>query len=218
MSYRGLPDRECCVESCSERHHYGSNRCLYHMKENERQVSAAYSREYYLKTKRLRRYSQERKCCVEGCTDERHHRSNYCLAHRNEDKKNNPGKYLLRYNLIQRFGIDHLDYENLWKKQNGVCAICRQTETATIKGAVRRLAVDHSHETDAIRGLLCVRCNTILAAANDDIDLLLASVQYLNSPPTGLVVTGTQAKEKPKIKRKGWTKPRTNKPYNLLIQ
>lgn len=40
------------------------------------------------------------------------------------------------------------------ERQGHCCAICRE--------AGRRLVVDHDHETGAVRGLLCVPCNSAL--------------------------------------------------------
>lgn len=62
-----------------------------------------------------------------------------------------------------RFGITTVEYDSMFELQGGVCAICRQPETVRTRvGVVRRLAVDHDHETNLVRGLLCYRCNTTL--------------------------------------------------------
>jgi hypothetical protein len=61
--------------------------------------------------------------------------------------------------LLLKFGITQAEYDVLLKKQNGVCAICHQEETAIRKGQSFALAVDHDHQSNLIRGLLCVRCN-----------------------------------------------------------
>lgn len=63
--------------------------------------------------------------------------------------------------------------------QDGRCAICREEETATARGRVRSLAVDHDHETGAVRGLLCSRCNTALGLFRDNPALLLEAIAYL---------------------------------------
>ena len=47
------------------------------------------------------------------------------------------------------------EYDELYQKQNGVCAICGKKESHRNKYGVRRLSVDHNHSTGKIRGLLC---------------------------------------------------------------
>lgn len=56
----------------------------------------------------------------------------------------------------KRYGIKNASmkrYKELLVAQNGVCAICSEPPT------YRKLALDHSHKTGEIRGLLCIRCN-----------------------------------------------------------
>ena len=64
----------------------------------------------------------------------------------------------------------------MFKKQNGVCAICKKE---CITG--RRLAVDHNHVTGKNRGLLCTNCNTSLGGFKDDILYLEAAIRYLQT-------------------------------------
>jgi ribosomal protein L28 len=61
--------------------------------------------------------------------------------------------------------------------QSGVCAICGQERRYALN-------VDHDHATGKVRGLLCRRCNKLLAAARDDVELLMDAVNYLRWPPT----------------------------------
>lgn len=69
--------------------------------------------------------------------------------------------------MLSHFGMTLEDYEQRFANQGGVCALCGLPETAlesnTRPGAepkVKRLAVDHDHETGGVRGLLCFLCNT----------------------------------------------------------
>lgn len=59
--------------------------------------------------------------------------------------------------LQRKFNISAEIYDIMLKKQNGVCAICSNTNDNG-----RRLAVDHDHQTGQIRGLLCNGCNRAL--------------------------------------------------------
>jgi len=83
--------------------------------------------------------------------------------------------------LKKKFGMGLGDYGEMFRAQNGVCAICEKEEWVAHKktGRVFSLGVDHDHATGAVRGLLCVNCNKILGHAHDDIDKLRAAIRYL---------------------------------------
>lgn len=80
----------------------------------------------------------------------------------------------------RKFGIEHLEYAELYKNQNGVCAVCKNPETATRKGVLKSLAVDHDHKTGKIRGLLCSDCNTGIGKLKDSVEVLQSAIRYLN--------------------------------------
>ncbi|QFQ29717.1 hypothetical protein EEW87_004285 [Janibacter melonis] len=83
------------------------------------------------------------------------------------------------------------EYELLAASQQGLCAICREPETAIDHhtGRPRRLAIDHDHKhcpgrfgcQQCIRGLICGRCNNGLGRFRDDPDRLRAAAKYLES-------------------------------------
>lgn len=85
--------------------------------------------------------------------------------------------------LSDDFGITPDDYRRMFAAQEGRCAICGGEENASHKarknGEKRRMAVDHCHATDKVRGLLCTNCNTALGALNDDLDLFAKAVAYI---------------------------------------
>lgn len=78
--------------------------------------------------------------------------------------------------LKSRFGITVEEYDALFVKQNGRCAICR-----TEPGEERRLAVDHDHRTGEVRGLLCMSCNTGIGHLRDDRAVIDAALAYLDA-------------------------------------
>mgnify|MGYP001560667326 CR=1 FL=1 len=84
-----------------------------------------------------------------------------------------------RYDL-STFGITEKDYEVMYKKQNGVCSICKGP---SLNG--KRLRIDHDHKTGRIRGLLCNGCNLGLGNFKDSLDNLRNAFEYLE----GLIKT-----------------------------
>lgn len=63
------------------------------------------------------------------------------------------------------------EYKAMEESCDNKCMICNQPETQ-INGRTREvqsLAIDHCHDSNKIRGLLCSHCNTTLGKFNDDI-------------------------------------------------
>lgn len=81
--------------------------------------------------------------------------------------------YFRKKELIRNYGITLEDYDNIFEKQDGVCAICKK-----INLSGRRLSVDHNHETGEIRGLLCIQCNTKLGILENK-EFLKEATKYL---------------------------------------
>ena len=81
-----------------------------------------------------------------------------------------------------RYNITLEKYNQLWEKQNGLCAICGKPETSKhTSGAIYKLSVDHCHTTNEVRGLLCSKCNIGLGQFQDNTNYLLLAAQYLNN-------------------------------------
>ena len=83
------------------------------------------------------------------------------------------------YDYKINYGITIEQYESMLMQQNNVCAICLRAETATNRGKVKRLAVDHCHTTGKVRGLLCHNCNTTLGKYEDKPELIKRFIEYL---------------------------------------
>ena len=76
------------------------------------------------------------------------------------------------YQLKKYYKLSESEYIAMVKRQNNLCAICK---TSTI----RRLHVDHCHETKKVRELLCSRCNLALGKFKDDPKILRSAANYL---------------------------------------
>lgn len=57
--------------------------------------------------------------------------------------------------LEKAYKISLAEYNRLFNKQKGCCAICEKHQSEL----KNRLAVDHNHKTGKIRKLLCAKCN-----------------------------------------------------------
>ena len=80
------------------------------------------------------------------------------------------------YNLWYHLGVNPLLYEALMVMQDGKCGVCGK------RPGPKSFAIDHDHETGAIRGLLCQRCNLYFVASNDATTIQKVAA-YLTSPP-----------------------------------
>ena len=104
----------------------------------------------------------------------------YMRKYAQANRDNNPDQFA-SYDLKRKTGIDLDAYNEMFKKQNGVCDICGGKEQAVnLKtGKKRRFAVDHDHKTGKVRALLCTNCNNGLGRFNDDISLMKQAIKYL---------------------------------------
>lgn len=90
-------------------------------------------------------------------------------------------KHYIKHSAWKAYGVDIHVYHEMLEAQNGVCAICRGVEKSTdaASGKVRALAVDHCHEGDKVRGLLCSSCNRGLGLFKDNPALLRLAADYV---------------------------------------
>jgi hypothetical protein len=92
----------------------------------------------------------------------------------NNAKRRENGK-IKNWYLQRTYEITLEEYNDILKKQNYRCAICG----ISLKKYKKSFHVDHNHETNKIRGLLCYSCNTLLGYAKDDIRILKKAILFL---------------------------------------
>ena len=76
---------------------------------------------------------------------------------------------------FKKYGITHTQKIEIWERQDKKCKICGESIDA-----IEKAHLDHSHITNKIRGVLCIKCNTVLGLVNDDIHILKMAIEYLS--------------------------------------
>jgi hypothetical protein len=80
--------------------------------------------------------------------------------------------------LKRYYGLTYEQYEEMLKAQDFKCAICGTEESGSKR--TDKLFVDHDHDTNEVRKLLCMKCNMALGVFKN-IKLLQKAIDYLNS-------------------------------------
>ena len=81
-------------------------------------------------------------------------------------------KELLRDIRLQKlYDITTVDYNRILVEQKGRCAICEKDSEI--------LHVDHNHNSNEVRGLLCGSCNRGLGLFKDSPNILSKALDYL---------------------------------------
>lgn len=83
--------------------------------------------------------------------------------------------------LRSTFNLTAYEYDLMLFQQGGVCAVCKQPETARHQNGTgpRALAVDHNHQTGQVREILCTKCNVMLGEIERDPERAAKLLKYL---------------------------------------
>ena len=118
---------------------------------------------------------------------QREYQAEYRLIHKDkldayakEWRKNNPKRTLAisrKSRYIQHYGITPKEAEQLLIKQDGKCAVCNIQ--ILFDGTQGGAHLDHDHESNLIRGILCQKCNLGLGHFKDNITTLFNAINYL---------------------------------------
>ena len=136
-----------------------------------------------------------KKCNIKKPLDEfykKASRGNLCIAcdkqKRHEYRKRPEVRerayiYQMKRFYKKKYGISFEDYDEMLKKQKGLCAVCRKQNTKIDSRSkkTQRFHVDHCHETKKIRGLLCMKCNQGIGFFDDNILYLESCIRYLQN-------------------------------------
>jgi hypothetical protein len=152
----------------------------YYKKYREKSEVKQYQKEYYKNNKEI--IANRSKVRAVECKEElkqyqreyyeKH--ADYITERKNNWIRNNKDRHM-NNQLLWHSGIGLDDYNILFDKQSGCCAICGEHQSKF----KRALSVDHDHATNKIRGLLCMNCNLMLGHSKDSIMRLKKAIIYL---------------------------------------
>jgi len=147
---------------------------------NPEKLKDGKKRYYKNNTKKIKEYSKE--YYTKNAKERRAYNKQYAEKNREELRikgleyyKNNKEKHR-NSTLKVKYGISLEEYNVLFEKQEYKCAICGIEKSENGK----TLHCDHNHKTGKVRGLLCFKCNTGLGNFNDNVEVLLKAISYLN--------------------------------------
>ncbi len=109
----------------------------------------------------------------------------FCVYHYNRERLKDPSKRITKednhkYHIKHRYGISKEQYDEKLRLQDNKCAICNKEEIRlSTSGEIRKLSVDHDHDTNEVRDLLCYKCNWIIGVLGDNLELLEKVKLYL---------------------------------------
>lgn len=104
---------------------------------------------------------------------------------KNRDRHNTRQRELrtLAKTIKYLYGMTEIQYASMLAAQGNCCAICRIAFDINTKPYV-----DHDHELNQVRGLLCNFCNLGIGKFRESLPNLKRAVAYLEQPPTGILV------------------------------
>ena len=80
--------------------------------------------------------------------------------------------------IKHRYGISLEQYEHKLKKQNNLCALCREPFYGNSKGSGRPV-LDHNHNESTLRDFIHSKCNVGLGHFDDNPQRLRQAADYL---------------------------------------
>lgn len=86
--------------------------------------------------------------------------------------KENERSPIKRFDYLE---MNEAKYNILFAVQEGRCKICNKHQSEF----KRKLAVDHDHKTNEVRGLLCNKCNTGIGLLKEDLEILKSAISYI---------------------------------------
>jgi hypothetical protein len=83
--------------------------------------------------------------------------------------------------IYRKYGIEQEHYDQMFKEQDGKCAICGcRPRIDKHTGMPECLCIDHDHKTGLVRRLLCHDCNVAIGLLKEDPQICRIVANYLD--------------------------------------
>jgi len=95
------------------------------------------------------------------------------------DQPETYAKYRKRHNEYlkeKRYGMSQDQFNKMLVDQNNMCKICNNKFKDK-----KDTHIDHCHNSNIVRGLLCNNCNMALGQFNDNTDIMDKAIKYLEN-------------------------------------
>jgi len=88
-------------------------------------------------------------------------------------------KHLWLRTRLKKYGLTEDQYFHLIEQQNGKCPVCGDDLVIQPEKGKRSCHIDHCHNSEKVRGLLCHHCNTALGLLKEDINIMKRMINYI---------------------------------------
>jgi len=114
--------------------------------------------------------------------EEKQRQKELSTARMRERRKNRPIAHFAS-GILRRYGLSLEQFNDLYAKQNGRCAICKnELPTLSSPGSDRKnMHIDHNHTTNLVRGILCLKCNVGISLFEENPEILMSAIEYVTS-------------------------------------
>lgn len=158
-----IPLRLCDIEGCKKKHKSNGycDKHNFRFKKHGDPLHVRLNRDH------------DNTCKIEGCNG-KYHCKGFCKYHYSQSpertayQNSDQAKANRKKSRLKKFNLTLEEFDEIVEQQNNKCAICRNRETIKRNGIVIDLSVDHNHETNKVRELLCMRCNVRLGQKEDE--------------------------------------------------
>lgn len=149
----------------------------------------------YIAKEKAETYYKPDKQCAKGHSPFRFTSNGHCVEctyinkakyRLTENGKKKEKEYMKNYEWkgklktrVRLYDITLEQYNEMLQAQNGVCKICKEPPNIKgPKGKIKDLCIDHCHDTNKVRGLLCHSCNAAIGLLKHSSDLLKIAALY----------------------------------------